>query len=420
MIVGSCVLCERTLDDAVLVGTRDRDGREIQRVDCVGCRLVQAHPRPTEEQIAEHYRGTYWRTHPPAHLHLLHPNGTVRSVSPDDGPAYEAALDAQSRGRMGQLAEQLKLAHGARVLEVGCADGRMLAAMLRGGWDPRGIEPDAPKALAAMRRLAFPIHVSASHRDGTYATGDALPPNAARVMHGDLLTHQERLLEHGPFDAVVSFHVVEHLHDPLAGLLAMRRVCKPGGLVWLEVPDLSMAREPLDQHWWQWVHLCDFTPATLEALMHRAGFVDVTVRQSFAGLQAVGRHDPSIGTRSYEAPPPPPAIEASVLDQLLTAQLNTLTPEQAHEVRVEMKRWVESVGRLHDVWRSSADTLEQLGLVLEAQGMSRMTMHHEDPWHFGFMIGEAFALLRTSKLLALVGSAMRLREHRDEQHEEAR
>ncbi len=107
----------------------------------------------------------------------------------------------------------------------------------------------------------------------------------------------------------------------------------------------------------------------------------------------------------------------STLDRLLTGALDTLTPEQAHEVRAEMKRWVESVGRLHDVWRSSSDTLAQLGLVLEAEGMRRMALHHEDPWHAGFMIGEAFALLRASKLLALMASAGRMREHRDEQHE---
>lgn len=56
----------------------------------------------------------------------------------------------------------------------------------------------------------------------------------------------------GSVDFVVASHVIEHLEDPIGGLLAWLRVTRPGGVVWLAVPerrrtfDSERPRTPLE------------------------------------------------------------------------------------------------------------------------------------------------------------------------------
>lgn len=369
----TCHLCEAPLDSAPIVGTRDRDGVEIRRVQCETCGLVQADPMPSAEEIEAYYAGPYWRDRKPATLFTVAPSGHVETIEPTDVDRYEAALDVQTRDRM-QALEALGLAPGARVLEVGCGDGRTLAAMLAAGWDVHGIEPDAGKAEAARARV------------GAY-----------RVSRATLSSVDVT----GPADAVVSFHVVEHTRDPVGVLVAMRRLLRPGGLVWCEVPDIDGAAEPLEGSWWQWAHLYDFAAPTLRAAMERAGLVDVEIHSAYAGLRAMGRHDPAVEPRGYV----PPAPQRSPL----IAYIEAAPPE----VRAEWDRYHGATRRMAAKYGSARDMVGTMGDVLRAHAVELLEAWDPDPYLHGLKNGQGFALARFDALCGYMGTAMAVTEASD-------
>ena len=83
------------------------------------------------------------------------------------------------------------------------------------------------------------------------------------------------------FDAVSLFDVLEHLHDPRKALDACVRLLRPGGIVFLYVPNYDSASRLLmgaDAHFiWPTHHLNYYTPTTVQDLMGREGLEPVYV-----------------------------------------------------------------------------------------------------------------------------------------------
>lgn len=87
----------------------------------------------------------------------------------------------------------------------------------------------------------------------------------------------ERKIEDGKWDSVVSLHVLEHSPDPLATLGLMRRSLKEGGNLIVAVPNfLSRGYQELGMNWiWAQpplAHIYHFTPSGMTALLAQAGF----------------------------------------------------------------------------------------------------------------------------------------------------
>lgn len=136
---------------------------------------------------------------------------------------------------------------GARLLEVGCGGGAMLARMAALGWQAEGLDFD-PAAVRAARSRGLEV------RQGELA--------AARFPEGT-------------FDAVALLHVIEHVVDPEALLAECRRVARPGGRVVLVTPNAGCrAHRRFGRHWRGLEpprHLQLFTRASLVALCERVG-----------------------------------------------------------------------------------------------------------------------------------------------------
>ena len=112
---------------------------------------------------------------------------------------------------------------GRTVLDLGCNWGRWTIAAARADYRPTGIDR-GKKAIRAARRVAEQLGIEAE-----YVLGDVrvLPfPDAS-------------------FDAVFSYSVLQHLakDDVRAVVSEIRRVLRPGGIVWIEMPN---ARGPLN------------------------------------------------------------------------------------------------------------------------------------------------------------------------------
>jgi 3' terminal RNA ribose 2'-O-methyltransferase Hen1 len=105
--------------------------------------------------------------------------------------------------RIGAVLAALRGAGAARVLDLGCGDGRLLQAMLRDGSFQRVVGVDV--SVAALERAARRLRL------------DQMPPKQrerVELLHGSL-TYRDRRL--GGYDAAAVVEVVEHLDPPRLG-----------------------------------------------------------------------------------------------------------------------------------------------------------------------------------------------------------
>jgi SAM-dependent methyltransferase len=136
-----------------------------------------------------------------------------------------------------------RLPSSAEVLDVGCGSGDFLI----------GIAPSAGRAVGVEWS---PMAVARARARGL------------DVREGDLAGYAAEFA--GGFDAVCAFHVLEHLPEPVPILGLLRRCLRPGGSLFLSVPNRMRSGraslEPLDcpPH-----HLTRWSPESLEALARR-------------------------------------------------------------------------------------------------------------------------------------------------------
>lgn len=212
----------------------------VRNIACDHCALVYQSPRPTLEAMAEYYR-TGYREH---YGDIGYPVAGGGFAKPGDSN-FEAAMDAWHRVQAANARVLGETKPTDRVLEIGCRHGRTLSLMREeAGIEAYGIEPGLAEAEKA-RASGIACFV------GTIEEYD---PGELR------------------FDQIQSFHVLEHLHDPLAALLRMREWLKPGGRMVIEVPNVYQPYGLLQENFFQNAHLTNFSAATLRVLLTRAGF----------------------------------------------------------------------------------------------------------------------------------------------------
>ncbi len=131
--------------------------------------------------------------------------------------------------------------------EVGSAAGWFLDAARRSGFSVRGVEPSP--ALSAHAREVLGLDVVTGY-------AEEQPPGLQA-------------------DVVCLWHVVEHAVDPVRLLRACVAQVAPGGLIFLEVPNLaSPVAQRLGARWPALAdrsHVTHFTPPALRAALEAAG-----------------------------------------------------------------------------------------------------------------------------------------------------
>lgn len=272
--MADCALCDLSLDEAVLISTTSRHGHASRRVACLQCGLVQVSPQPTEAELLAYYTSHAYRTeHGPVEILVTTPDGIQRLVNPKDDD-YEDALDRMAQWRRTWSMQHAGLVAGMRVLEVGSGNGRTLAALEAHGLEVTGIEPDEAEAKASSERL-----------------------KGGRVFCGPL----EAFLEHdeGVFDAIVMFHVLEHLHRPRETLRALRERLTPRGALVIEVPDIMTPHPDVDGTHLQHVHLTDWSQHTLIAALVTEQY-EPTWIDTRSNLRCVAR--PATRSVQYDVP----------------------------------------------------------------------------------------------------------------------
>jgi SAM-dependent methyltransferase len=168
--------------------------------------------------------------------------------SPEE-PRASGLVAAFQRATVGQPVRILRRAGapaGGRVLDAGAGRGRLVAALRDAGYDARGIEP--------------------SRRSASLAQAAGQPVERRAIEE-----HEDAGL-----DAVVLWHVLEHVEDPRATVARMRSWLRPGGLLLLGVPNAASLQAQVGGPGWLHFdaprHRVHFTPRGLGELLASEGF----------------------------------------------------------------------------------------------------------------------------------------------------
>jgi 2-polyprenyl-3-methyl-5-hydroxy-6-metoxy-1,4-benzoquinol methylase len=226
---------------------------------CDDCALLYQNPRVRVDCLGETYPQEY-----AAHTREPELSRTVRRFGPAVRWTLAAGLgyrhldtrDVSARHRLSALLHRKRIRKAfppwigqGRLLDVGCASGKFLRQMGAVGWRLTGIEYDLEAA------------------DKARSTG-------AEIFVGD--PTQARFAEER-FDLITAFHSLEHMPDPLAVLTRMMAWLAPEGLAIVEVPNVAGLGARLFGPYWSGFdlprHLVHFTPATMQAMVERAGGV---------------------------------------------------------------------------------------------------------------------------------------------------
>lgn len=183
---------------------------------------------------------------PPPDPGELHESGSYGPGAPRLHRLAGPVLRAFDRQRLGLLRGSLP--EGASILDIGAGRGRFLAGLGRRGYRARGIEPSP-------------------HR-GDEAAALGLDVEVAGV--------EQAQVPDGSQDAVIAWHVLEHLPDPGGALDLIRGWLRPGGALLLGVPNsASFQARIAGRHWFHLDlprHRFHFTPGSLSLLLEGHGF----------------------------------------------------------------------------------------------------------------------------------------------------
>ena len=245
---------------------------------CGSCNSGYLDPRPTKDSINLAY-GTYY-THV---THSVSRGGLLKRTVLASAYGYLNArfgLSLKPASRVGGWFSRLvppfrgfldgKLRHlppakpGALLLDVGCGHGDFLDLARQAGWQVHGLDFDARAVEAARAR-------------------------GVEVIHGDL-DMLDAVSER--YDYITLSHVIEHLHRPLEALQKVLRLLKPGGVIWIDTPNIDALGHRRFGRYWRGLeaprHLAIFSPEALKRALTNAGFE--TVRARYRGTMVPLAH----------------------------------------------------------------------------------------------------------------------------------
>lgn len=209
-------------------------------LSCQICQTVFFVPRPTPAELQAFYDSSQYREH-------YHTSSMA-----------DLRFAERRYQELRQILQRFNFSGAAKadktLLDVGCGTGDFLAAAMQDGWRITGTELSLTAAQQAQQRLGCPI-----------LTGDV-----------NTLT-----LPEASYDLITSYHVIEHLLDPVSMLQRLRQLVKPEGAVFLETPNMGSLGARLRGPKWSHIippeHITYFKPASLKSALQQAGFQRVFV-----------------------------------------------------------------------------------------------------------------------------------------------
>ncbi|MBI4735069.1 MAG: glycosyltransferase [candidate division NC10 bacterium] len=225
---------------------------------CPECHTGVVATLPSADSLRDHYECDYPRRFPPDR------------VADPRTELFSSILDRLQRFQP-----------PARLLDLGCGGGHLLAAARQRGWRSLGTD------------LSHQACVNA-HQAGA----PAVQAETAALPFRD-----------GSVEAVLLINVLDHVLDPLETLREALRVLIPGGYLAIRIPNAAFHRPWIRfltslgpaLRWYGWdgypiLHVFAFTGSGLTRLVQRAGFHVLEVRNSSFATEVTG--PPQLGLRA--------------------------------------------------------------------------------------------------------------------------
>src|SRR5687768_6634987 len=146
--------------------------------------------------------------------------------------------------KRGFIEDQTAIKRG-KLLDIGAGAGAFVHHMKEYDWDAEGVEPDSQAIDRANQQYGLQLHPS-SH----------------------LFSLQGKI-----FDAITMWHVLEHVHDLHGYIHQIKSICKPGGKIFIAVPNYTS--HDAGHYGSSWAaydvprHLYHFSPASMQELMKK-------------------------------------------------------------------------------------------------------------------------------------------------------
>jgi 2-polyprenyl-3-methyl-5-hydroxy-6-metoxy-1,4-benzoquinol methylase len=233
-----CPLC-RNQHAELFCTVADKDHRDQglswQILRCLNCGGGWTSPLPAVEQLAACY--------PPVYL-----GDTAARL--DDYFSGKLQRSRSWRNEVDKVKLVERFVREGSILDVGCADGKFLWALNQEKWTRHGVE-----FIEEVVRLV------SSRMPGLKLTA------------GDVFAAE---LRDENFDVITLWHVLEHLPEPQGILNRLFALLKPGGWLFLAVPNFNSLQAHLFRRYWFAFdaprHIFHFSASALQRLLDRSGF----------------------------------------------------------------------------------------------------------------------------------------------------
>ncbi len=232
---------------------------------CASCRSGYLNPRPTQETIGRAYSEYYTHQsnqsaasglrklwHALRNDYLLSRFGFKSAHVMWPGRWLIRLLPIWRQGLDSVLARNLEPLPpgGGSLLDIGCGNGNYLAFARDAGWQVRGLDFD-PAAVAVARAKGL------------------------EVLEGTIELLRDEV---ACYDRITLSHVLEHAYDPWDILAACHRLLKPGGVLWLDTPNMNSSGRAVFGPYWRGLepprHVQLFSRACLKDQLLKLGFSD--------------------------------------------------------------------------------------------------------------------------------------------------
>lgn len=230
-----CVLC-RSPHSTILFETKTSHSK-FKILQCKQCSLVRTFPLPDDNVLKIHDESQYYGERESKFIPFLQ---DIRC----------RLSKIRAKQYLSMMPESVQR---PKVLDIGCAEGRLLNSFFEFGCDCFGIE-----------HLSYPDERFINKERINYLVGD--------IDSFDL--------DKESFDIIIIWHVLEHMDDPDQVMSAIYDILKPSGILIIAVPNYSSPEAKLFQQSWfhldiPW-HKYHFTDRSFRYLIKKNRFKVIT------------------------------------------------------------------------------------------------------------------------------------------------
>ena len=213
---------------------------EFKIVECINCTHRYTQDVPDANEIGPYYKAESYISHTDTKSDLI-------------SKLYHYVRNITLKGKRSLVQKYTRKSTG-KILDVGCGTGAFLFTMKQAGWEVEGLEPDETASKIALEK------------------------------HGIITQDPGKIyqLQTTQYDAITMWHVMEHVHDLQGYCATLKKLLKPGGVLFVAVPNYTSYDAHKYQQYWAAYdvprHLYHFSPNSMEKLLQQHGMKIVATK----------------------------------------------------------------------------------------------------------------------------------------------